>query len=175
MTRSTLLAAVLLFPLASCAPPPEPEFTDADKQAIVAEIEGLLDEINAGGAEGDFQRIMVHYSSQSALHFVGEPALFVHGMRILPDRDATEEFFGPMMDSRTAQKNTVMDSRIAVLSRDHALQVTRIHYSIVNSEGVEGPTYPLVATTMWAKEDGVWKIMHFNQTWDTTPLEEGGS
>ena len=175
MKRRIFLVAVLLLPLVSCAPPPEPEFTSADKAAIVAEIEGIVSELNARAAQGDFEGFMSRFTANPELYFVGEPGLFVQGMQLIPDKPAMDQFFSSMLESRNAQRNTLLDSRIAVLSPNHALQYARHTYSIVNSEGVEGPTYPLASTTMWVKEEGVWKIVHYNHTWSTTPVDETGS
>ena len=172
MTRSTLLAAVLLFPIVSCAPPPEPEFTDADKAAIVAELDVITEELNALGTANDQAAMNAYYVADPEVYFVGEPAMYLHSLRLLADNEAIREQFAPMAESRQGTTFVPQKQYTAVLSPTLALRVAEVHWFIINNEGVAGDTFPLTSTTLWVKEVGEWKILHYHHTWSNTPVEE---
>ena len=175
MTRGFLLAPTLLFPLVSCAPPPEPEFTDADKAAIVAELDAVDDELNTLGIANDQEGMMAFYVADPAPYFVGEPAMYLHSLRLLADKEAIREFFAPMEESRQGTTFQPQEQYTAVLSPTLALRVAEVHWFITNNEGETGDTFPLTSTTLWVKEAGAWKILHYHHSWSTTPVEETGS
>jgi ketosteroid isomerase-like protein len=165
--------AVLLLLSACQAPPPEPEFTDAERQAIVTEIERLSLEMNELGRPEDQEAWMAFWSASADSYYVDEPGVFVQGVRILHDMEAFREFFDPSGWNRQSTNFTQESSGVAVLSPELAVQVTGGSYSVTNLEGETGPSYPLTGTTVWVREAGAWKIIHHHQSWSTTPIEEG--
>jgi ketosteroid isomerase-like protein len=166
---------VLLFPLVACAPPPEPELTDADKAAIVDELDALTQELNALGTANDQEAMNAYYVTDPTAYFVGEPAMYLHGMRLLPDNEAIREQFAPMAESRQGTTFEPQKEYTAVLSPTLAIRVAEVHWFITNNDGEVGDTFPLASTTVWVKEGEAWKILHYHHTWSNTPVEGTGS
>lgn len=168
-----LAAFALLSLVAACqaAPPPEPELTDADRQAIAAEIEGLGEEMMSLNRPEDFNAQMAFWSPDAESYFVREPALFAQGVRIIDTMEALRQFFDPSGWNRQSTDFTVASTAVAVLSPVNAVQVTEGSFHVTNMDGESGPEYPWSSTTVWVKEGGAWKILHYHQSWTTTPIE----
>jgi uncharacterized protein (TIGR02246 family) len=150
-----------------------PEMTDADRLSIAAEIESLTREMTKSGRPDDFEDWLAFYSDSPESYFTDEPVLFVQGTFVAPTMQALRGFLDPSRWNRQSTNFTLQSSRVAVLSPDNAVQVAELHFSITNMDGETGPSYLQVATNVWVKEDGGWKIMHHHNSWDTTPIEEG--
>ncbi len=172
--RALAALAVLLFVSACQAPPPaEPEFTQADRQAIVAEIDRLSAEMNQAGRPEDSEAMLAFWSESADSYFVTEPGLYVHGIRVITTTQALREFFDPARWNRQSTNFFMQSSRVAVLSPEYAVQVAEYHWSITNIEGVTGSTFPMSSTLVWVKEEEGWKILHQHSSWTTDPIEEG--
>jgi ketosteroid isomerase-like protein len=171
--RALAAAAVLLMVSACQAPPPtEPEFTQADRQVIAAEIERLSAESLRSGKPEEMAAFLDYWSESADSYFVTEPALFAQGVRVITTMQALREFFDPARWNRQSTNMSWQSSRVAVLSPEYAVQVGELHFSVTNLEGETGSTFPMSSTTVWVKEDGAWKIMHHHQSWTTDPIED---
>ena len=161
------LAAVFLLMSLGCQAPPEaePEFTDADRQAIVDEINRLTAEVNALGEPEQFEEFMAYWAQGAENLFLGEPALWVQGVGIVPTFDALASWAEGFVGARQSTNFFIQDGHVAVLSPTAAMHVGRYHWNITGNDGGIGPTYPLASTTVWVKEDGAWKIAHYHQSW----------
>ena len=175
MTSRFLMVTTISLSLLSCAPPPESEFTSADKAAIVAELDARTQELNALGTANDQEAMMAYYVADPTAYFVGEPAMYLHSLRLLPDNGAIQEFFAPMAESRQGTTFEPQKEYTAVLSPTLAIRVAEVHWFITNNDGEVGNTFPLTSTTVWVKEAGAWKILHYHHHWTTTPVGETGS
>jgi len=175
MIRRAVMAVLALSLFAACQapPPPEPEFTDADRQAIAEEVGSLTQESYALGRPEDQDASMAYWAEGAEVFFVGEPAVFAQGVRIINTTDDMLEFFGGF-EGRTSTNFDPQASYVAVLSPEVALVVTEQHWNITDTLGVTGSTFPLSSTTVWVKENGAWKMMHHHQSWTTNPVEEEG-
>jgi len=166
--------AVTVFSLfAACqAPPPsEPELTDEDRQEIASEIERLSGEMLELTRPEDMEAHLAFWSPSAESYFVGEPALFAQGVRVIRTMQGLRDFFDPSAWNRQRTNFTILASRVALPSPVSALQVMEGHFSATNLEGETGPEYPWSATATWVKEDGTWKLLHFHQSWTDTPME----
>ena len=175
MRRHAVQVMPLLILLAACqAAPPEPEFTDADRQAIASEIERLSSEMWALGEPEQFPEMLSYWANEPERFFVGDPAVFVQQMNILPDMDRVRSFGEGFVGTRTSTNIEPQTSYVAVLSPEVAIQVSQTHWSITDNDGETGPTYPMAATTLWVLEDGSWKVAHHNQGWTFDAVEGEG-
>ena len=170
------LAAAFLFLVVACQTPPqpEPEFTDADRQAIVDEITRRGVEFNAIGEPERWEEGLSFWADGAEALFVGDPALFVQGVRVVSTKEDMIEFSRGFVGSRRSTNFDLQESYVAVLSPSLALQITEQHWNITNNEGETGSTFPLTNTTLWVNENGEWKVAHYHQSWTTTPVDEEG-
>jgi hypothetical protein len=171
VVAAVVAVGALLFVATERTAPPEPEFTQADRQAIAAEIERLSSEMNQLSRPEDQAAWLTYWSDSADSYFVAEPAVFAQGVRILTTMDSFREFFDPSQWNRRSTNFTTEPSHIAVLSPDVAIQVTGGYFSITNMEGETGPNYPISLTTVWVREGDAWKIIHNHQSWTNTPIE----
>ncbi len=170
--RALLSIAVLMI-VAACqtAPPPEPEFTDADRQAIAAEIERLTLEMNQLSTPEELGDYLSYMSVSADSYFTGEPAVMAFAATLYPSMQSVREFLDPSRWNRQSTNYTLESSNVAVLSPEHAVQVTKQFYTITNSAGVTGRRLREVATRVWVKEDVGWKMIHFHNSWISDPVE----
>jgi uncharacterized protein (TIGR02246 family) len=145
--------------------------TEADRQAIADELHQLNLALNEMGETGDVDGMVAYWVEDPSAYFVGDPALFLQSIRLLPTKDAMREFFAPMQASRSGTKFTVLKDHVAVLSPDLAVQVVEHTFSVIDTLGNAGPEYPQTSTAVWVRENGEWKMLHFHQSWSTTPIE----
>ena len=176
MIQRAAVAVSCLILLAACQapPPPEPEFTEADRQAIADEVLRLTQETYELGRPEDFETSMAYWAEGTDAFFVGEPAVFAQGVRVINSKEDMVRFFGGFVGTRTSTNFDPQASYAAVLSPDVAVTVTEQHWNITDTLGVTGSTFPLSSTTVWVKEDGAWKIMHHHQSWTNNAIEEEG-
>ncbi len=174
MTRRAVLAASFLFAVAACQapPPPEPEFTDADRQAIADEITRLSSEMWAIGEPERFEEMMAFWADGAEGFFVGEPALFNQGVRVISTMEDMLSFSEGFVGGRTRTNFFPQENYVAVYSPTLAVQVTQQHFSVTNNDGETGSTFPMSSTTLWVLEEGAWKIAHHHQSWTNDPVEE---
>ena len=170
MLHRVALASTLLFPLIACQPS-TPTLTDADRQSIASEIEQIPSEWGDMATQENLDSWMARFAEDIESYFVGDPAFFVQGLRVIPTTTEASEFFGAMSETRQSTNFTTVKSHVAVISHDMALQVIEQHWSITDSLGVTGPTFPLTATTLWVRQEGTWKFLHHHQTWSNEPIE----
>ena len=164
----------LLILLAACqAAPPEPEFTDADRQAIASEIERLSSEMWALGEPEQFPEMLSFWANEPERFFVGDPAVFVQQMNILPDMDRLRSFgrdsWGPEPAPTSSRRPATWRS---CHPRSPSGEPDALEHHGQRRE--TGPTYPMAATTLWVLEDGSWKVAHHNQGWTFDAVEGEG-
>jgi hypothetical protein len=144
--------------------------TDAERANIAVEVESRFDALLEYAARGENVPTGEFYAAELEGYFLGEPATFLQGVRLLSTVEEMETFFQGM--DRQGTLIDILDSRVAVLSRDIALQVTQGQYTVISSDGVRGDTFPLSTTNLWVRDDdGVWRMLHGHQSWTLTPVE----
>ena len=169
----TLAALAVLLLVAACQAPPA-EMTVGERQAIADELHQLNLQLNRLGETNDLEGMLEYWVADPSAYFVGDPASFLQGVRLLHSKAEIQEFFGPMQRARSSTNLSVLNDHVAVLSPTLAIQVLEQKYSVTDTLGNTGPEYPETATTVWVKEDGAWKMLHFHQSWSTTPIETSG-
>jgi len=145
--------------------------TDADRQTIAQTIRASNAGLFATGATNDLEAGMAFWVSDPQAYFVGDEALFLN--RIVPLRTKAEirEVFGPALENRNATTYEMVRDHVAVLSLNHAVHVYEAKYAVTDTLGNTGNQYPMTATTIWVRENGEWKILHYHQSWSTEPQQ----
>lgn len=172
---AAIVAVIALLYVATVPNASPPEMTQAEREAIAEELHQLNLQLNQLGEANDVEGMMEHWVADPSAYFVGEPASFLQSIRLLNTKDDIRAFFTPMTQTRASTNFTVLSDHVAVLSPTLAVQVLEQKYSITDTLGNTGPEFPETATTVWVKEDGAWKMLHFHQSWSNTPIEESGS
>jgi hypothetical protein len=174
MMRRLLVLFCLAVLMISCQPKEVPEMTDAERQEIADIIKQKNQEslaLNESMGEEAYEKMMSFWLDTDDPSWLGNPGAFVQGIRVVPTLEAIDKFFRPMLKSRTSTNFTVNKDYISVMSREHVVYVVEGSYSITNLEGETGPEYPWTATSVWVNKEGEWKMLHYHQSWRTTPIK----
>lgn len=161
--RGFAAVAVLTF-VAACQAPPA-ELTDAERGAIASEIRELSRAAFEPFAEPqNVEEALSFYVRDASDYFVGDPVVGVFNLNMDEGSEDFREGMRNLVNNRLGTSVEFKEDRIAVLSRDHAVQVLSADYAIKNLEGVTRSGYQMVQTQIWVREDGSWKILHFHQS-----------
>ena len=82
-------------------------------------------------------------------------------------------YWEPAAESRSASRMFPSQESIAVLSPDHAVQVWVGEWNVTDTEGVTTPNARQTITLVWVRQGAEWRILHWHQTWNRTPVESG--
>ena len=162
--RFVLQIAVLALVLTACTAAPV-GLTDEERQAIASEIHQVtLDDI-AAAEQNNFEALMAGYVNDPSAYFVGDPAMYLNRLTVLSDINAIREYWEPAMTTRSATNVSIVNEYIAVLSADHAVQVYEANWSVADTLGNITSEGPMTATTVWIRQNGDWKVLHYHQSW----------
>jgi len=166
-----LVAFVGLVLLVGCQAPPA-EMTEAEKEAIAGEILQVMQEsYEAAAANDDFEGMMASWSGDPSAYFVGEPAMYLSRMMLLTDVEAIRAYWEPSTQTRGGTNLLPSDEYVAVLSPDAALHVFVGDWSVLNLEGGVSSEGRMSATTLFVRENGEWKQLHYHQSFDRAEPE----
>jgi len=147
--------------------------TDAQRQEVAKEIRMRVDEWRQLGKdmnENSFNKAMEFYLETSDESWMGKPALFVNRLQIIPTKEAFDKLWRPIMGKRQSEVQESIDDYIAVLSPYHAVYFYK-GKDVIASAG--GKTENLIAATVvFVKKSGLWKILHYHQSWEPVPKEK---
>lgn len=169
------IVAIIALLFVTTRPTPPPELTAAERQAIADELHELNLELNRLGEANDVEGMLEHWVADPSEYFVGQQASFLQSTRLLHTKQDIRDFFTPMQTSRSRTNFTTLSDHVAVLAPNLAVQILEQKYSVTDTLGNTGPEYPEMATTVWVKEAGEWKMLHFHQSWSSTPIEAASS
>jgi hypothetical protein len=168
---TTALIAIVL--LSACQPRPGAPPTAAERARIAVEVEARALEFLDLVERGEMEATRSFFVTNPSDWFVGDPAVFAIGVDILATPDDVVAFFGPIVASRESTPTETRESRVAVLSRDLALQVAYNHWAVVGFGGERTPTFPSSISTLWAREEGAWRMVHVHQSFTNDPVPAG--
>ena len=180
MCKRLFVLFCLVILIVACQPAEEtetvetPGLTDVQRQEIAAEIRQIEQELfdmNTLLDEENYNKGMSYWADSDTPEWMGNPAIFVNRTKIITTNEALDEYFRPSIGTRGGTNFTLGTDSVAVLSPDLAIHVYDAKYSITNLEGETGPEYPMAATAVFVKKDGEWKILHYHQSWSSTPVE----
>jgi len=170
MRAFAAVAALFFTSACQAAPPPEPDFTAADRQAVAEEVKQASEAWIAAWARNDIDAAMAALVHDLAAYFVGDPGIFLNNLAFVPDAAGVEAGFASAREARSSTGIFPSEESIAVLSRDHAVQVWVAEWNVTDAQGVTTPNYPLTATLVWVRQEGTWRIVHWHQTWNQNPV-----
>ena len=160
----TVLVLALFSLLTACQAAP-PELTEADRQAIAAEISQAAAASMVPFAQPqDLETALGFYVEDAGDYFVGEAATGVFNLTTYGSSQELRDRLGRLVDNRLGTTIEITDDRVAVLSADHAIQVLAANYAITNLEGETRTGYRMINTNVWVRENGAWKVLHFHQS-----------
>lgn len=169
----TLAAFSVLMIVVACHayPPQEPEFSDADRQAVAGEVKKASEEWIAAWARNDIEAAMGALVDDPGAYFVGEPGVWLNNLDFVPSTDEVRAVWESVPEARTATRIVTSRESIAVLSRDHAVQVWAAEWNVTDAEGLTTPNYPLTVSLVWVRHGGTWRILHWHQTFNQEAVE----
>jgi len=114
--------------------------------------------------EENFNKMFEFWVESNDESWLGNPAIWVSNIQIIPTLEKLDESWRPAIDRRASEELEMIDDYVAVLSHDHAIYVLKAKYTI---NDIDGNTYEnlMTATTVYVKKNGVWKILHYHQSW----------
>ena len=169
--RTLSVIAFLLLVAACQTTPPETEFTDANRQAVAEEVKQASDDWLATWARNDIDAATAALVDDPEAYFVGDPGVFVNNLTFIPTVEEVRAYWDPVEETRSATRLFPSEEPIAVLSPDHAVQVIIAEWNVTDTEGVTTPNARQNTTLVWVRQAGAWRILHWHQTWTTTPVE----
>ena len=160
-----IAAFALLVMVSACQTAPPPEMTDAEREAIASEIRTTAEASWRPLNEPQDVEVALSFFVQEATdYFVGDATVGVFNLSIDDGSEDFREGSWNLAQGRLGTTVEVTDNRVAVLSRDHAIQVVSADYAVTDLEGVARTGYRMVQTTVWVRENGEWKIIHFHNS-----------
>jgi len=145
--------------------------TQAEREAIASEIRTLSREAFEPFAQPqDVETALSFYVRDAADYFVQDPVVGVFNLSMDEGSEDFREGIRNLVHNRLGTSVEFKDDRIAVLSRDHVVQVLSADYAVTNLDGVTRTGYQMVQTQVWVREEGAWKILHFHQSF-RAPVE----
>ena len=125
----------------------------------------------AAWARNDVDAAMAALVDDPGAYFVGDPGVFVNNLSFTPTVEGVRAGWESVKESRTASRMFPSQESIAVLSPDQAVQVWVGEWNVTDAEGVTTPNARMTATFVWVRQGSVWRMLHWHQTWTTTPVE----
>lgn len=165
MRISAALAVFMLF--SACQPAPPPEFTEADRAAIAEEVMEVAQGLRSALAANDFEAQMTAWAENAGAYWVGDPAMYLNRLVVLTDVEAIRAYWEPAMEGRSANNLMPSEEYVAVLSPDVALHVYEGDWSVADTTGAITGEGRITGTTVFVREDGEWRQIHYHQSWDT--------
>lgn len=154
--RWSALTLLVLATAIGCAPLQPATFTEAQAQAVRDTVTVLENALNMAVDALDCDSGMAHVGNQ-------EPAFVGNGM-VIRTAVAMREMCGGMVAQRTGAVFVIDTLNAHALSPESAYVVREGDYTINLLDG-SSTTLRLVMTTVWARQDGEWKMVHLHESW----------
>ncbi|UCE40546.1 MAG: nuclear transport factor 2 family protein [Candidatus Aminicenantes bacterium] len=175
MCKRLFVLFCLVILIVACQPAEEAEpveMTDAQRHEIADTIKQAYQDYLDYDWKNNPDWYSKFFVEDNEVSWMGNPGIFVHGIRILPNRSAMEAVFNPMLENRTSTNMMVLKDFVSVISDTVAVYTFEGKYSITNLEGETGPDYPYTTSVVYLKKDDGWKMLHYHQSWSNTPIKE---
>jgi hypothetical protein len=162
-----LLTSFLLFFLFACQNPAEdvasPESEPAiDEEAIKSEILAVQKELFEAFKQGDYDKAFSMHLQSPAYRNISD--------RIY-NYDETSEFMGSLKSQGImAVEYQVIDPSFNILDPNTVIETANVTSKLEMEDGTSSPVIPGLATIVYQKIDGVWKLGHVHVT-DFPPEE----
>ncbi len=178
-TIGCALACATMLVLTGCAGPADVPVETADvpmelTAAERAEIEATIlqrnqDLLDVWTQEDAFDAWMNLYVAEDHPSLGEDQPILVINHQNYGSREAIDALFREMLVDRSTHV-TMLDESISVLADDHVLHTGNFTYAVTR-DGETSEQHAGWATTLWALEDGQWKILYYHQSWpNETPV-----
>ena len=147
------------------------EMTHAQRHEIADTIKQAYQDYNNYDWKSDPDWYSKFFVEDNDVSWMGNPGIFVHGVRFLLNKEAQDAAFKSISETRTSTNITILKDYVSVISDTIAVYTYEGKYSITNILGETGPDYPLTVSVVWIKKNGDWKILHYHHSWSDTPIE----
>lgn len=147
------IAGVVLF--AAC----QPQSTDFDPQdsAAIAEINSLVEKAMEGARNADADRVLEMAEGASDL-------TFITGDVMLSGVETIRAAFEDTYEGIEGQSQTVIDSKIRLLSRDVAIVTAVAEGTYTDRAGWTSEPVGMGHTLVFVRQDGEWRVRHAHQS-----------
>jgi ketosteroid isomerase-like protein len=157
--RSLVLATSAL--AAACAAAPSPGLTDAERDAIAADVRATVDAFADAERRQDVEALVDHLA----------PEFYMYGDGVRADYDTAVSQIRSSLPALQRFDTTWSGIEVTVLGRDHALVSMIFHDAITDAGGdttrMWGPN-----TFVWRRVAGGWKLIYVDA--DHYPETAGG-
>jgi len=167
MFKQFFILFCLVVLIIACQPTEIPELTDAQRQAIANEIRQIYQDMMEEAKninEEIFNKWLDLWVESNDESWLGNPALWVSRLQIIPTKEEIEKLWRPILGRRASEEREMTDDYVAVLSPNHAIHVLKAKSILTDSEGNTTENL-MTATTVYVKRNGEWKILHYHQSW----------
>jgi ketosteroid isomerase-like protein len=140
---------------AGCAPSPAPTLTEAQARGIRDTVTALENTMNLAVDALD---------CTTGLGYIGDQQpVFVSNARVVRTKPALQTLCESMVAPRTGAIFATDTLSAHALSPDAAYLVREGNYTINYKDG-RAETQRLIMTTVWARENGEWKMVHLHES-----------
>lgn len=154
--RGALLTCALI--LGGCQSPESGGIpTGAEADAMVAEIEAVIETITAGAARVDAQAVLSPAAGQDSL-------TLIVGDVLLRGYDTILEDFQETYEGLESQEHTPVDRQIRLLGPDVAVALLTAVGTYTDDAGWTSPPVGLGITLVLVRENGRWRLTHAHQS-----------
>jgi hypothetical protein len=159
-TRISLLALLIIG--FACTTENKP-ITDKDKELLITSIKPVLSQIIDNSETGNLDKAIEPYLNSAEFIAVGNgQVLDFNGLK-----EGNRQYF----DALDSQKFTEKDIRYTIIDNETVI-VTWCGTGLANlKDGQKLNVDPYVATLVFKKMDGVWKVIYTHESTVITPLE----
>jgi len=134
------------------------ELTDEQKATIISEVENQYRNVASDLSTLDIEKWSQPYSKDN---FISVNSLVNYFPTFKEWRDSVTYKFS----LRESQEVKIVDINTTVLSPDLVLLTSIANWDILFKSGEEIKDSKTLASLLWKKEDGVWKIIHIHESW----------
>lgn len=149
------IAAVIVLAAAGCRQPPPATLSPARTAALRDSLIALDSTMNYAVDNLDCDRGMSYIGD--------ERPLFVSGGRVIETHDQLLKVCRDLVAPRTGARMVVRSATAHVLSPDAGYVVHDGEYIVTLKSG-ETRTEHLAMTTIWERQNGVWKMVHLHES-----------
>ncbi|HOD53247.1 MAG TPA: nuclear transport factor 2 family protein [Candidatus Cloacimonadota bacterium] len=153
--KTIMMFLLMLVFLCSCSQMPK-ALTDQQKNEIITEIQKLADELLTDSQKLSTDALQKYLSDKEEL-------TFKMGGKLFSKTDLIEAVKKEYITFKS-QTLTVQNQKIIVLSDKAVLWVSDMLSKAIDQSGKEGQSV-LHETWLWEKENGTWKVTHFDEYW----------
>lgn len=174
MKTNILITSIILFLFVGCQT--KKEFTDADKEKILQELKvessRMWDLMNSDFDDETFSKMTAFIDKDIDKLWQTDPIVCSFNFFLIKSYKEWEDFLKEIIDNRTSNRFIKIESHYMVLSDVLVLEVITADYNVTSKEGETFGPFQMVNNSIWQKKDGVWRILHLQQSYGKKKVEQ---